>query len=103
MAINRPAGKPRKNEEFFPKIAEIIHHLYRKNQRFIRHDEILKGLQSTDAGARKRVGEYTQGFYEVCWFSADETKYRNGDSSVLKWGPLFDQFERKKIQGRAAY
>jgi hypothetical protein len=104
VAIIKAAGvRGQKKEEFYPKIVDVIHQLFQKNKRFIRQDEIIKQLNSTYAPGRERVDKYTQGFFLVCWFSADYTKYKNGNNSVLRWGPLFDQFDRDEIQGRAAY
>jgi predicted HNH restriction endonuclease len=39
----------------------------------------------------------------VDWFGAHFTMYKNGDKRFLRWGSLFDGFERTEIEGETAY
>lgn len=106
MAENKRAHKPKwKREVVLPTIARIIDHAYWELQRFITRDEIV-ALLAKDAEARKVVGKdllESESDNMVDWFSSLFIQYQNKRKGALKWGSIFDRFDRTEHLGHAAY
>ncbi|MBZ5644377.1 MAG: hypothetical protein LAO19_16600 [Acidobacteriia bacterium] len=99
--MNRRVVEQGLKDRFFPIIARIIEDSQLETPGFVPRERILGQLMK-EPEAKNRLGKTKAGNI-IDWFSAHFTMHKHGDTRFLRWGPIFNQFERAEIEGQTAY